>query len=285
MIGSTLLGRVWNITTTAEPSTWTVSATDTNITNGGAGVRQNRGGGNTNSGLVLSWDNYTVTDLTSASFGAYEIQRLDSLHDFQTIMLATNPAVTSFNDYEARVGVQSVYRIRARNAYDFVGSWSPAVSATIAEPGVTIGCGGGHVLIFTSNEQQDGSLNLAYSNAWQGEVQEAFSFPESSSVQLQAMYDRDFATAFHSPERGGERFERDILVQAAAINPPTLGDFRGLRDMAWADVSYICVRDEDANRWFATVLVPSGRVAHFRKIYIATIGIVEVTSTPSQVNP
>jgi len=234
---------------------------------------------------ALSYNQLTWT----ASSGPYsvELQRMDTVDtDWQTIMLNTAPASGAgvFNDYEARVGILASYRIREVNQYDFVGSWSDTVTATIDEPGVTIGCEG-HVLIFTSNEVQDGSINLAYSNAWMGQVQENFSFPEAATVQLQAMYDRDFVTAFHSPERGGERFEREILVQAAAISPPTLGDFRGLRDMAWADVSYICVRDEEGNRWFATVLVPSGRVAHFRKIYMATIGIVEVTDTPSPVNP
>lgn len=225
----------------------------------------------------------------TASSGPYsvELQRMDTVDtEWQTIMLNTSPASGAgiFNDYEARVGIEASYRIREINSYDFVGPWSATITSTIPEPGVTIGCPG-HVLIFTSNEYQDGSLNLAYSNAWEGEVQEAFSFPEASSVQLQAMYDRDFVTAFHSTERGGERFERQILVQAAAISPPTLGDFRGLRDMAWADVPYICVRDEEGNRWFATILVPNGRVVHFRKLYLATIGIVEVTDTPSPVNP
>jgi hypothetical protein len=50
-------------------------------------------------------------------------------------------------------------------------------------------------------------------------------------------------------------------------------------------VSYICVRDEDGNRWFATVLVPGGRVLRDRRLYLAPIEIVEVTATPSQVNP
>jgi hypothetical protein len=225
----------------------------------------------------------------TASSGPYvvELQRMDTVDtDWQTIMMHASPAsgAGTFNDYEARVGLLSSYRIREVNAFGFAGSWSSTVTATIAEPGVTIGCTG-HVLIFTSNEVQDGSRNLAYSTAWQGRVEEAFSFPEASSVQLQAMYDRDFVTAFRSTERGGERFERELLIQAAAISPPTLADFHGLRDMAWADLSYVCVRDDDGNRWFATVIVPSGRVMHFRKIYTAVVGIIQVTDTPSQVSP
>jgi hypothetical protein len=86
-------------------------------------------------------------------------------------------------------------------------------------------------------------------------------------------------------ERGGEQFQRTVLVQAAAIDPETLGDFTSLRDMAWADTSYICVRDEEGNRWLATVLVPSGRVLRDRRLYLAPVDIIEVTDTPSQVDP
>ena len=145
--------------------------------------------------------------------------------------------------------------------------------------------GHGHVLIFTSNERQDGSINLAYSSVWEGRVEEGFAFPEAGFVQLQAMYNRDFFTAFRPTERGGEQFQRNMLVQAAAISPETLANFVSLRDMAWEDVSYICVRDESGNRWFSTVLVPSGRVTHFRKIYMAPVTVIEVTDTPSEVDP
>ena len=139
--------------------------------------------------------------------------------------------------------------------------------------------------MFTSTEEQDGSINLAYSSVWEDRVQEDFTFPEARFVELQAMYNRDFFTAFRPLERGGEQFSRTVLVQAAAISPETLADFTSLRDMAWANVSYICVRDEDGNRWFATVLVPSGRVLRDRRLYMAPVEVIEVTDTPSQVDP
>jgi hypothetical protein len=144
----------------------------------------------------------------------------------------------------------------------------------------------GHLLIFTTNEIQNGSSNLAYSSVWMDtQVVEDFSFAEAGFVQMQSMYNRDFFTAFRPNERGGERFSRTVLVQAAAISPPSLGDFRSLRDMAWDNVSYICVRDEDGNRWFATVMVPSGQVLRDRRLYLAPVDIVEITDTPSEVNP
>jgi len=219
--------------------------------------------------------------------GAIELQRRDAIEaDFQTIMSATS-FVSSFNDYEARVGITSDYRIRLTDVYDFPGLWSSTVTATIASPGVSGGClDDGHVLIFTSNERQTGSINLAYSSVWMDQqVTEDFIFPEAGFVELQLMYNKDFYTAFRPLERSGERFSRTVLVQAAAIAPETLGDFKSLRDMAWDTVNYICVRDEDGNRWLATVLVPGGRVLRDRRLYLAPVDIIEVTDTPTPVDP
>jgi hypothetical protein len=282
VVGSYLYGKVWP-TNGTEPEGWMLSVSDTSHTTGQLAVSSF----NSAVAKVFTFDNLLVTP-PDYYFGAYELQRQDGVEtDWKTIMRATSPTVTGFNDYEARVGIVSTYRIRALDVYDFPGPWSSEVTATVPTPGVTIGCDDGHLLIFTSNEEQDGSINLAYSSVWeQGRtVEENFTFPESGFVQLQAMYNRDYFTAFRPTERGGEQFSRTVLVQAAAIAPETLGDFTGLRDMAWANVSYICVRDEEGNRWFATVLVPSGRVLRDRRLYMAPVDIIEVTDTPTQVNP
>jgi hypothetical protein len=284
IVGNRILAKVW-AETENEPG-WQVDVTDSTFATGNsAGSFVRDLGGNTT--VTHYFDDFSVTP-PDIYFGSYELQRMDTVEtEWQTIMSATGPATTGFNDYEARVGIASSYRIRAVDVYDFPGPWSSTVTHTLSEPGVTIGCEGGHLLIFTSNEEQDGSINLAYSSVWEEgrQVEENFVFPEAQFVQLQAMYNRDFFTAFRPTERGGERFGRTVLVQAAAIAPETLGDFTSLRDMAWANVSYICVRDEDGNRWFATVLVPGGRVLRDRRLYLAPIEIVEVTATPSQVNP
>ena len=238
---------------------------------------------------TLSFNQLTWSQVNTpaSGFGYYEIQRSDTVDvDWLTIMQGTAITGTTFNDFEARVGIDTSYRIRSVDLYGFWGDWSDTITALITEPGVTIGCTGGHVLIFTSNERQSGALNLAYSSVWmESQVQEDFSFPEASFVQLQAMYDRDFFTAFRPLERGGEQFTRTVLVQAAAIDPETLADFRSLRDMAWSTVNYICVRDEDGNRWFATVGVPSGRVLNNRRLYLAPVQVAEVTDTPTPVDP
>jgi hypothetical protein len=287
MIGSTILGRIWNITTTAEPSTWTVSATDTGIASGGAGTRHARSGSNTNVGLVVSWDNFTVTDLTPAGFGAYELQRFDAEQtDFQTIMLATDSALTSFNDYEARVGITSVYRIRALNALNFAGAWSGQVSGAPPSPGVTGGCANTTgALIFTSNADQTGLNNAAYVMQWEGTPTEDFSLPEADMVTYQPMYGRDGSVAFHGTERGLESFDRTVLLHAAAISPVRLADAQTIRDLAWANLPYVCVRDDIGDRWFASVRIPAVNARMDRTKYMAGIKIVETTQTPYPVDP
>jgi hypothetical protein len=229
----------------------------------------------------LTW---TLGSTGSSSSWFYELQRMDTVDtDWQTIMMA-GPTVSGFNDYESRPGLLTSYRIREINSYGFYGDWSSMQTITMTSPGITGGCvADGHVLIFTTNEVQDGSSNLAYASVWEDRIEENFSFAEAGFTVLQAMYDRDFFVAFKPLERGGEQFSREILVQAAAISPPTLGDFRSLRDMAWDNVSYICVRDEDGNKWLANVNVPTGRVVFYRRIYRAQVQIIEVTATSSQV--
>lgn len=278
--------KVWAPGTT-EPVMWDIETTDSNLSSsstGGAAVFARSLSG---SPVTVGVSDLEVTPPTYW-FGSYELQRRDTVtEDWQTIMKATNPAVRTFNDFEARPGIVSEYRIRRLNVYDFWSAWSPAVSGMVPAPGVHGGClTPGHLLIFTTNEIQNGSSNLAYSSVWlDQQVEENFAFPEASFVQMQAMYDRDFYVAFRPLERGGEQFQRTVLVQAAAIAPETLGDFTSLRNMAWANVNYVCVRDEDGNRWFAHVGVPSGNVLRNRKLYLAPVQVTEVTDTPTPVDP
>ena len=282
--GSILRAKVWG-SNDIEPD-WMLSISDASLTTGNNAGCFARDDTAAAAPSIFSFESFTVNP-PDYGFGAYELQRMDTVEaDWNTIMRATNVATTGFSDFEARAGICSTYRIRGLNVYDFAGPWSSEVSICMPSPGISGGClEGGHVLIFTSNERQDGSINLAYSSVWEGRVEEGFTFAEAGFVQLQAMYNRDFFTAFRPTERGGEQFQRTVLVQAAAIAPETLADFTSLRDMAWEDVSYICVRDEDGNRWFATVIVPNGKVTHSRKLYMAPVQIIEVTDTPSEVDP
>ncbi len=235
----------------------------------------------------LSWD--AVNSDVVAGWGSYEVQRQDdTMHpdEWETIGLVAAPNISTVDDYEARVGVESRYRIRMVHRIGVPGPWSVPVAATIPAPGVTGTRVDVGVLILTSNDNP--AANLAYATSRDRTGNEDFTFPEAGQVELQAMFDRDFRTAMRPLERGGVEFTRTLLVNAAAIPAGTLDKgFRGLRDLAWDTVPYVCVRDEMDNRWLATLLVPSGSVRRNRKrghMQLAQVTVVEVTDTPAPVD-
>jgi hypothetical protein len=284
--GPILKAKTWR-TDLEEPDGWQIETSDTSLTTGGeVGIFANDTSAVT--GHRLRFDNFSASPPRSW-FGYYELQRTDTVEDeWKTIMKATDPGTASFNDYEARVGVESSYRIRAVNALRFEGLWSDEVDITLPEPGVTLpACGTDKrgVLIFTTNEVQDGSSNLAYAMVWEGSVSEDFSFIEANSVQVLPMFDRDYQVAFHGTERGGEAFTRTMLLANAAVAEPRLANAHSLRDLAWADLPYVCVRDDIGDRWLAAVIVPGLNARRNRRLYNASLTVIEVSDTPSPVDP
>lgn len=282
--GQYLFAKLWE-NSQSEPAAWNIWTTDTSLTTGNQVALRSVDNSAAGSAVNFLFNNFSVQP---ADFGALELQRYDPVDtEFNTIMLATSAAVTGFNDYEARVGQQSVYRIRQRNVYDFAGLWSSQVTGSVASPGVS---GAGVALtLFTTNERQDGSSNLAYSAAWEGRPTESFQWAEAQQVALQLMYSKDFPTAFRPLERGGEAFSRMILVNAAGVPlTATQNGFKYLRDMAWDTVNYICVRDELGNRWYSTVLVSEGtrrRMVAAGHLSMASVQVIETSATPYPVDP
>ncbi len=278
--GSIMRTKVW-LASTSEPTEWGQVAFDTTQTAGAVGVNT------INSQVTVSFDNFLALPIALLG-SSYEIQRMDDITDWKTIMLTTNLCTSRFRDYEGRVGTTNSYRIRMVNEYNFAGAWSPTITGSIAAPGVTGGAclsTAGGVLIFTSNYNQNGLYNLAYVPIFNGSIpSEDFTFPESSTVSFGRMYTRNYQVGFKPLERGGETFSRDILVQAAAVALPRLANVKALRDMAWADLPYVCVRDDIGDRWFAMVQVPGDQVRRNRRLYTSTVNITEVTDTPFAVN-
>lgn len=276
-----LRAKAW-LVGTPEPLSYQLSVTDSAITAAGTiGLSTFLAAGNTNTlPVVLTFGGFMSNPLDMIN-GTYELQRMDDVDDeWQTIAL-TSICVTGISDYEARVGVLSSYRIRTCNSSGFCGPWSSTITSTLTSPGVSGAGDGNSVLIFTSNLGPTG--NLAYVMTWDGDVVEDFTFPEAGFGQVRTRYQEDFFTVFHGTERGGEAFSRQILVNAAAIPPESLANFKGLRDLGWADLPYVCVRDELGNRWFANVRVPTGTVKRNRRLYMANVDVLEVTNTPAPV--
>lgn len=283
-VGAWLKVKVWAGTQEDEPTAWLIETNDTSLTTGNrAGIGgQTRGAGNT-----TAIDNLLITP-PRHWFGGYELQRWDAVTggDFQTIMLATDITTTAFSDFEPRVGQQSVYRIRALNAYNFAGLWSTYVSGAPPAPGVTGGCSDmTGALIFTANGDQTGANNAAYVMQWDGTPNESFDLPEAGQVQYQPMYGRDGVVAFHGTERGLETFRRNVLLEAGAIALPSLANANTIRDLAWEQLPYVCVRDSRGNRWFASVRVPTVQARNDAQNYNAAIEVVEATRTPYPVDP
>jgi hypothetical protein len=279
--GSILRVKIWTGDVNSPPASWLLtSLSDSTYLSGIYGVRARLVGGSTTVNPAFRFDDFQAANPAIANI---ELQRFDERDgQWRTIMLSTTPCPNGFADYEARVGVLSQYRIRTLNVLDFAGPWVTG-SATIPTPGVSGAGDGNSVLIFTSNAGPDSSL--AYIMQWEGRPVETFSFPEANFVDLQRIFGRDYFTAFYPLERGGDQFTRTLLVNAAAVTPTRLANFNDLRDLAWAQLDYVCVRDELGNRWLANVRVPDGTIRRDRTLYLATIQIAQLTDTPSPIDP
>ena len=120
---------------------------------------------------------------------------------------------------------------------------------------------------------------------WDNTPIESFSLPEADMVTFQPMYGRDGSIAFHGTERGLEEFSRNVLLQAGAIALPSLADAADIRDLAWAQLPYVCVRDDRGNRWFSNVRVNSVNARNNAQNYMASLDVTEQTRTPYPASP
>lgn len=237
----------------------------------------------------LSWD--PVNDLSVGGFGYYEVQRRDTTMDagvWETVAEVTSVTTTTAADYEARVGVETRYRLRTVHEDGYTSAWTSEVAVTIAAPGVTGTGVDVSVLILTSNEAPD--WNLAYVMSWDGSgiPSQEFDFIEGDETTFRTMYQRDYAVAFRPTERGGVTFTRTLLVNAAGVPTATLDSaVNPLRDLAHAQLPYVCVRDERHNRWLTAMSVPSGAMKDVPRrghLVQAPVEFREVTATPAPVD-
>jgi len=227
----------------------------------------------------LTW---TTSPVTGSGFGYYELQRMDTVGNvWETILQVASQAVTGFSDYEARVGIATSYRLRVCNTLAFAGPWSSTVTGTITASGVTGASVDNGVLLFSSNYAQSGVRNLAYVEALSDPATTALTFLETERVKLEWLFDKDYMNAFMPLERGGEQFVTSLLIQQAAVAAPVVqGAFRNLRDLGWAQLPYVCVRNDIGDRWYANVQVPAGTIQRNRTLQIAQITVTEITGTP-----
>jgi len=81
--------------------------------------------------------------------------------------------------------------------------------------------------------------------------------------------------------------QRNLPPIVNAITVPTTQGSDGftlLRDLAWSDLPYVCVKDDLGNRWFSTLIVPSGTMQRSPQLFIASIVVTESTDVPYPVS-
>lgn len=224
---------------------------------------------------------YTALSWSAAPTGtpevvAYQVDREDDLSpDWERVATIWGRTNTTWQDHEARIGVQSRYRVRVVRDDEVTGDWSDTVSITIPKGQVA--------LSMTSNAAT--GMGCLYPEIWTNNVVKSFDFEESSDVKLSTIFGRDKHVAFRPLERRGDGFTRTVLLSAmCTVALPTMSVFQPLRDLAWAPVPYVCVRDGEGNRWFATLRVTNGRQQVVEKVgtlVYADVDVIEVAAEPS----
>lgn len=225
--------------------------------------------------VQLGW---TVTSL-GADFASYQIERLgEDGTTWQQIAGITDESVDGFVDYEGRLGVAETYRLRVVRTDGASSYWSSELTVTAD----AAGCG----YTFTSNEAPE--YAVGYPDTYKGTPTRTYQFPEAQEVQFRTMFGRDYQIAFRPIARRGVTFDRHLVIgglaaPAAGVGPPA-ADM--LRDIAWATLSYVCVRDQSGNRWFANLRVVDLEVTNYGTVYIheVNVGVVQLTGTPSVVD-
>lgn len=245
-------------------------------------------------GLAATWDEVDCVGVASLSWSAFpadacgdaaewHIDRRDNGGDWFRIAEIVDGNAVSFDDYEVlRYGTVD-YRLRVRRVDGAVSPWSTSVQVTTA----STCCG----YVFTSNHEP--GLTVWYDDL----APRTYDFVDNrTAVQLQG---RDGSVVFGELEDRFESITVTLLVAAeggrggtTAAYPDGRRAFDPLLILAGNKLDpdtgtkvalpYVCVLDNDGNRWFASVVVRSGtRDAVGGEAYTLDAVITEVTQTPS----
>lgn len=238
--------------------------------------------------LHLTWDAVAEGGPEFAGFAYYEIQRGNAVVGeagggttvFYPIARLYSPLLTEFDDYEYASGRNNSYRIIVVNANGVEGPIAGDIEVGPTPTAVNDNGGICNALTFTSNADPD--MNRAYPASWSGAPAiKEFTFLEAEERILQRFHRRNYSVAFRPAERGGVQFTRTLLTNSATIPLSSLRDgFTPIRNTAWADLPYVCVRDQHGNRWFANVNIPSGTIQNQEKLQLVQAVITEVTVEP-----
>lgn len=220
--------------------------------------------------IQVTW---TAAPTGSPAPVGYQVDRQDDRAPdvWERVAAVSGRTEVVWNDHEARIGVPTRYRVRVVRADDVVGDWSVPVQEIIPVGQVA--------LAFSSNAAT--GMGCVYPEVWDGDVQRSWTFRDADHVRLARIYGRNMPVAFRPLERQGEAFTRTVLLNAlCTVSPPSLAIFDPLRSLALAPIPYVCVRDGEGNRWYASLVVPEGENlranALGHELWAAEIGVGEI---------
>lgn len=242
--------------------------------------------------IHLTWDVVTDGGVEFAAFDHYLVRRANivvatgDLGEFHPIARLYSPLLNEFDDYEYDSGRNNIYRVTVVDKNGIEGGFEFFGESITGPQPTTVNDNGGecNALTITSNVNPD--MNLAYPMSWpSAPAVKEFTFLEAEERVLQRFHRRNYSVAFRPAERGGVQFTRTLLTNSAQVTEFVVDKrFVPLRDTAWADLPYLCVRDQHKNRWFANVNVPSGAVQNGEKLQLAEVVVTEVTDVPYPVD-
>jgi hypothetical protein len=211
-------------------------------------------------------------------FYAYVIERSDDGGaTWNTIARLTSINAHRFDDYEALRNTTATYRMRTESV-DFAYSLYTAEGTSLP---VYTQCG----YLLTSNE--DPTLNLEYLDSPDREYQ----FPDVAHEWQ--LYARDYAVVFRETENRGDVFTINFwlymdgtpVTNNVPVNLTGRIAFQDLINLIRAPLSYVCVLDQDGNRWLAALLMDKSTATRKEPggKYLFPIRVRQVTATPSEV--
>jgi hypothetical protein len=228
---------------------------------------------------TLTW---TAAPSGNPNVSGYQVDRQDDLDPVWRRVASVDGRTTEeWQDHEVSIGVTTSYRIRVIRTDLVVGEWSDTVTVRVPT--------GQIALAFTSNFAT--GMGCVFPEVWDGqEVIREWDFLEAGDIKLSTIYGRNRQVAFRPLERKGMSWGRTLLMSAlCSVVPPTLAQYDPLRDLAWAPIPYVCIRDGEGNRWYASMAVGGGSNRRSgpggsQELWTANIEVVEVADRPSVVD-
>lgn len=217
----------------------------------------------------IRWLSYARITWSSTALGSafhhYEVQRWDAAvaphgpgpTEWSVVGLITDPLVLRMDDFEARSGVTSAYRVRQVRTDSIASAWVgdaggpalvtlDAVTATGTSP-VDEGA-----LLLSSNSRPD--LCVAYPDIYSGAPARTYQLLEANEAVFHSVYGKDGQMVFRPTERRGVQFNRQLLLNSAISTTAHPGDVWGpALDLSLADIPYVCVRDRNGHRWYCAM--------------------------------